>query len=343
MIKFSRNIDFDFGVESVKIITDNSQLTKRASAKELMSFKKTKGQTDVHMIALGAYEGTGVNRNGDLFFEKDCREKHATFVKADRAFHKHHKNKPTDPKYGNIKASAYNEPMKRIELIVGIDNDKGADMLSELEKKGEIAVSMAAKLPYDVCTWCGKKAKIDEDRCEHIPLMVGELNKKGEVCAMENPNPNWFEISYVKRPADRIGYSLKYASASVAPMTTSDFLNFYTGFVPPKEELLISKRACDKRSLLRKLADIEKHMTALAHKAKPDTAKELYLKSQASKLNQGDDISEGTMDELRKYEPSKLLKVLADNGILFSPSDFCKYLFDKKIGKGNIEGNECTF
>ena len=36
------------------------------------------------------------------------------------------------------------------------------------------------------------------------------------------------------------------------------------------------------------------------------------------------------MDEVRKFEPSKLLKALADQGIIFSPEDFVKYLFGAK-------------
>ena len=212
MIKFTSNSDFDFKIESVSVVTDENVLTKRASAKELLKFEKTANQTDLHVIALGAYEGTGYNRNGDCFKESECVKNHNYFVKAGRAIHRHHKNKPSDPKFGVIKASAYNEPMKRIELIIGLDNDKCSDILNEQEKRGHTNWSMASKQAHDICSWCGHKAKNDSERCAHIPKNIGDIDKTGEFCGMINPDPKWFEISYVHRPADRIGMSLKLAS-----------------------------------------------------------------------------------------------------------------------------------
>lgn len=63
MIKFTNNYDWDFGMEPMSIITDSQSMVKRASAKTLLKFEKTANQTDVHVIAMGAIEGTGFNRN----------------------------------------------------------------------------------------------------------------------------------------------------------------------------------------------------------------------------------------------------------------------------------------
>ncbi len=339
MIKFTSNSDFNFDVESVSIITDSKQLTKRASAKGLLKFEKTANQTDLHVIALGAYEGTGYNRNGDCFKEAECRSNHHYFVKAGRAIHRHHKNKPSDPKFGVIKASAYNEPMKRIELIIGLDNDKCADILHEQETVGHTNWSMASKQAYDICSWCNHKAKTDADRCEHIPAKLGELREDGEQCGMINPDPKWFEQSYVKRPADRIGMSLKMASSGdIRPMMTSDYMKLYGDIVIPGDDAItISKRAADKRVLLKKLSEMEKHIEALSNGA-PMSGKDKYLKEQAPKINHTGGISPEVMDELRKQDPSRLLKQLADNGIIFSPEDFSKYVFDKRVDKKHVDG-----
>ncbi len=338
MIKFTSNNDFDFQVESVSLLRDVSRdLTKRASARDLLRFDKSAGQEDLHIIALGAYEGTGFNRNGDAFSEEDCRKNNHYFKDAGRAIHRHHKNKPNDPKFGNIKAAAYNEPMKRIELIIGLDRDKCADILDEQEKTGNTNWSMASKQAYDVCSWCNHKAKTDKDRCEHIPKNIGELNKHGEMCGMHNPNPRWFEMSYVRRPADRIGMSLgKMASdSSIKPMLPSDYLQLYGDIYVP-ENILLSKKAADKREVLHKLAEIEKHVEAIA-RGKKDTAKELFIQRHGAKVK-GSQIDGTSMDELRKMEPSQVLKVLADNGILFGPEDFARYLFDKRISSDRISG-----
>lgn len=338
MLKFTSNNDFDFAVESVTLLTDPyKQLVKRASAKHLLKYDKNPDQEDLHVIALGAYEGTGFNRNGDAFSEADCQKNHSYFKRANRAVHRHHKNKPADPKFGNIKAAAYNEQMKRIELIIGLDREKCADILHEQEKEGNTNWSMASKQAYDVCSWCGHKAKTDKDRCEHIPKKIGELNKKGEMCGMHNPDPHWFEISYVRRPADRIGLSLgKVAGAGARPMTTSDYLSLYGDIYVP-DEFLISKKAGDKRALLTKLATIEKRVEAVAKSAK--TRDELQLKEHASKLNSSsDDLPASVIDELRKHDPSRVLKSLADHGIIFSPSDFVKYLFADRVDRKRISG-----
>jgi hypothetical protein len=147
---------------------------------------------------------------------------------------------------------------------------------------------------------------------------------------MENINPKWFELSIVGRPADRIGMSLKLASASGYIKTASDYKALYPGFVVPEDDygstLRISKYASEKRSLVRKLAAIEKHIDGIA-KAGPKDSKDKYIAEQKSKISSSDSISDSTMDELRKHEPSKLLKALADQGIVFSPEDFMKYLF----------------
>lgn len=345
LIKFSSTDDWNWDVDPVQLIHNVNTLTKAGADNSELRAEKTAGQTDALVIALGAYEGTGANRNGDIFKEAECINNYKTFIKSGskgkdgkydgRALNRHHKNKPEDPKYGNIKAASYNPKMKRIELVIGLDNDKCAEEIQKLAEGKQINVSMAAKVAYDKCTWCGHDAKTDNDRCSHIPKSLGEINKQGEMCSMENINPKWFELSIVGRPADRIGMSLKLASASSYIKTASDYKSLYPGFVAPDDDntLKISKYASEKRSLVRKLAAIEKHIDAIA-KAGPKDSKEKYVVEHKSKLSAADNISDDTMNELRKFEPSKLLKALADHGIVFSPEDFMKYLFGAdKLGK----------
>jgi hypothetical protein len=339
MIKFTSNNDFDFQVESVTLLRDISKdLTKRASAKEFLKISKTKGQEDLHVIALGSYEGTGFNRNGDAFTEEDCKKNHHYFTRANRAVHRHHKNKPQDPKFGNIKAAAYNDAMRRIELVVGLDIDKCADILHEQETTGNTNWSMASKQAYDTCSWCHHKAVTDKDRCEHIPKKIGEINKHGEMCGMMNPDPRWFEISYVRRPADRIGMSLgKVASAGgFSPMLPRDFLNIYGDIYVP-EYLGISKKAADKRNILHKLSEMEKYVDGVTQ-GQGNSAKDQFVRRYGSRIDNNEAVSSDSMDELRKLEPSQVLKALADHGIVFSPEDFAKYLFENRVDDGHVKG-----
>ncbi len=288
---------------------------------------------DDHSYVVNNIAVHNCNRNFDLFKEAECRKKHNTFVKAGRALHRHHKNKPSDPKYGNIKASAYNEKMKRIELIVGHDVDKCADILDEIEKKGHANYSMASVQAYDVCTYCNHKAANDSERCEHILEKLGEIREDGVVCAMENPDPNWIEISYVKRPADRIGMSLKIATEQVKPMRTSDYLKLYPGFQMPLEKVAstISKKAQDKRQLFDKLAAMEKHISMIGSLPDPIVFGSDEKSTLTKLYSSFEDLPDNVVEELRKHEPKHLLALLAKNGIVFTVKDFLKYLFGDRI------------
>jgi hypothetical protein len=126
--------------------------------------------------------------------------------------------------------------------------------------------------------------------------------------------------------------SLKLASDNNYIKTANDYRDLYPGFTIPEEDntfLNISKYADEKRSLVKKLAAIEKHIDGVM-KSTPANSKDKYLKEQRSKLSEADGISDHAIEELRKFEPSKLLKALADHGIVFSPEDFVKYLFGAK-------------
>jgi hypothetical protein len=218
--------------------------------------------------------------------------------------------------------------MKRLELVVGLDIDKCADILDEQEKKGVTNWSMASKQAHDVCTWCKHKAHTDADRCEHIPDKIGEINKQGEMCGMENPDPKWFEISHVRRGADRIGLSLqKAAGDKVSPLLPRDYMTLFPGFDMSNNIPVISKTAASKRHILAKLAEIEKHLLGIGKK-------KLTPLVTAGKTEK---IAAAAMDALRDTEYLKFFKVAADNGIILSPDNFFSYVFGGRIKQAFVD------
>ena len=159
---------------------DRYDLLKRASHQFLPLLDSVKFAADevpVHLIALGASEAYGPNRNGDGFKEATCRDHHDTFVKFAKFF-RNHKNKAErgDPFYGVVKASAYNEDMRRVELLCALNSEKSAAERNggfvadvELEKiaRGEdMPVSMACRVPHDVCSFCKHAAKNRDEYCK---------------------------------------------------------------------------------------------------------------------------------------------------------------------------------
>ena len=111
-----------------------------------------KGEVPVHLIALGATENVGPNRNADRFSESTCRKYHDTFRKKAK-FYRNHENKDPSKSYGYVKLSAYNPDMRRVELLTMLNEDEKAASrndgfvadkeLEKLAKEEDIPVSMA--------------------------------------------------------------------------------------------------------------------------------------------------------------------------------------------------------
>lgn len=205
---------------------DYSVLVKRAgeeAAHWLQNIMiKDANLVPVHVIAMGATEGYGPNRNGDGFKEAALKRYHDTFVKYGNHY-RHHKNKDPKIRYGQVKASFYNPTMRRVELLTALNANKEAaekyggfvaDKELELIHQGkDIPVSMACKVAYDECSGCGNKARNRSEYCTADNCKYGgcrdnltKVAEDGHILHVDNPHPSFFDISTVIRPADRIAY-----------------------------------------------------------------------------------------------------------------------------------------
>jgi len=223
--------------------TDLSEFVKRAGHSMLPYLDQLRpGEEPLHLIALGATEFYGPNRNGDGFKAAACRAYCNTFEKLAHVY-RNHANKDPRKSYGRVIKSAYHEPMHRVELLVGLnatkeaaERNRGLVADKELDKlnKGEaIPWSMACKVAYDVCSGCGKRAKnrseyCTEETCPRGGLKYGitKVSSDGHILHADNPEPAFFDISHVWRPADRIAYSFgrfqKAASATDLPLSGAE-------------------------------------------------------------------------------------------------------------------------
>lgn len=78
------------------------------------------------------------------------------------------------------------------------------------------------KVAFDVCSICGNKAKRRDEYCAHIRHDKKKIYPDGKQPYMINYNPTFFDISIVKRRADRIAYVLdKVASVNSGESTIS--------------------------------------------------------------------------------------------------------------------------
>ena len=234
MVKLLNPVSDEPPIELIKISSrglrgnDLNMFIKRAGADLAMQMQKlafAKDEVPIHLIAIGATEAYGCNRNFDAFDEIECRNHHYTFVKHAR-FYRNHCNKNPQKSYGIVKWSGYNEPMRRIELVVALngtkeaaERNKGLLADKELEKLAakddSFGVSMATKVAFDVCSNCGHKARTRDEYCTEdtcslggLKHHIGKVASNGHILHAKNPNPVFFDISSVFRPADRIAYVL---------------------------------------------------------------------------------------------------------------------------------------
>ena len=161
----------------------------------------------LHVIAMGAGEYYGCNKNGDYFPEDSLKARHKTFEQQAKVF-KEHNNKPTSPDYGFVPVAWYNSKMHRVELVLAIDKEKGSDIVRDVESGKQIEVSMGCRIPHDVCSICGNKAAKKHEYCDHIKFENKKVYADGRQVFMYNYLPTFYDISIVGRRADRIAYAM---------------------------------------------------------------------------------------------------------------------------------------
>jgi len=175
------------------------------------------GRTSVLVIGLGDHETYGPNRNGDGFPSEPVPGK----IAADQVLTKHYKTYEdahvyrhhvnNDPKkaIGRVKKAFWNPYMRRVEVIEDFEHEKAPDLLEKIADGEYPAKSMGCRIPYDVCTKCANRAKTRKEYCDHLKYEMGKIAEDGSIYAALNPSPNFFDSSWVIRPADRTGYMLK--------------------------------------------------------------------------------------------------------------------------------------
>lgn len=333
---------YDFGVQPVSLVDihsrgiDKAWMQKQATAlgPEIQAIRPEPGTSVLHLIAMGATEDYGPNRNADGFNRHNLRTRHHTFVKEGHVF-KHHKNKDPKQASGHVKCSAFNEAMKRVDLLIGVDNNKWGTELEKLANGEDLAFSMACRVPHDVCSICGNKAPHREDYCDHMKKFAGQILSDGRQVYVDNPDPTFFDISGVFRPADRIAYHLQKV-ASAAPLLGVDMAEL-DGLEAPSFTPLRGRRTnmlWQKRSALRKLSAIEKEIEATMSKGRGGVLDlNGAFSPEISKISDQDldTLSDGTKDRI-----DKLMGALGQVRVSLPLRDFIRIVMGDDAGGVNL-------
>jgi hypothetical protein len=205
--------------------------------------------------AMGAGEYWGSNSNADFFGEerllhvppgwddfphdqqkvvgRNWEWGYPTFYNA-RAY-AHHQNRDPNRAFGTIDYAMWDSYMKRVLLVVGFDRKQaeqfGASGVIDRVENGEHpSVSMGARVPYDLCSYCADWSRItlnpqidlaehrrkpirglsatEHEYCDHLRNQLNRILPDGRKVMMLNMHPRFFDLSVVFIGADKTSYIL---------------------------------------------------------------------------------------------------------------------------------------
>lgn len=325
-------IDIDssfFNEEPVVRILDldsaSGRLTKTAADSRVSSFvsdlKPEAGKIYVHILAMGAGEYFGANKNADYFPEENLIRWHDTFRTSPAHIFKHHINKNPEIAIGKVIYSVYNERMHRVEIIAWIDSKKGWDIVDKIERGEFPATSMACHTPYDTCSICKNQARSRNEYCTHLRSELGRVHADGTKTMAINDGPlKFFDMSVVFKPAD----------------VTSSILQKVAYAKGAQEPVLGSAESAQVHGLTEKSAEIKKLSALIKEVEGTMTSSSGSMKSLLDKVK---DPEEDIVGMLEGFDLDHVIHALADLGISPSIGFFAK-LIGRKICGESVSGIE---
>lgn len=315
-------------------------LDKLASRADLMpkvasfisNIKPSPEHRHVLICSMGAGDFWGMNKNADYFRESQLapeNEKwgHKTFLKS--GVYKHHVSaKKGGKSAGKVVLAEYNPEMHRVELVLRYDTDKDPDMIQRIDQGQMPPYSMGCTVPYDICMvlGCGKKSKEASDYCWHMAEHAGEILPDGQKVGVDNPEPNFHDISRVIIGACKTAKLFgKIASLNVPTEDT-----YPTWFSMPSG--LVAIKCGDLKD-----ASIEKKIYAMGEPLEEERELKDFEKTKEllNSYHEKHVIAPDDLSKLAKFAMDASLSSFASLGIQLNPSEF-QYLVLNKMNKSEL-------
>ena len=188
------------------------------------------------------------------------------------------------------------------------------------------------KVPYDVCSECGNKARNRSEYCGHLKDHMGDITKSGHHIGAINDNMLYFDISQVTVPADRIAFGLLKA-ASGGIMSGAELADEMTLFPPAVNIDVLGGPTLDKLAAIGKLADIEKEIEMMGQGGGNDHINKCMMAFGPETYKQ--ELGQEDMRDLDvpRNEVPDLLGSLTDAKITLSLKDFLRILMGRRFGE----------
>ena len=184
------------------------------------------------------------------------------------------------------------------------------------------------RVKWDICSICGNKAPSRKQYCDHAKFRLGELLPNGKRIFVWNPSPNFFDISIVRRPADKHGFMMKKVAEAIPEIRSSAIMGEYI------------ENASRKIANLNKMSIISKVLQGQVAASKDSSGEVKVLKDFGDRVakpvaDSMQPLSDTTIQELLKYRPAEVFSTLSSMGILLTTPEFVKY-FIGKVAPGTV-------
>lgn len=290
------------------------------------------------VVPLGADESWEQTTNGDAFKREMLAPEnpewgHKSFERHANAF-RNHRNSNPELGFGDVPFTVFNPEMDRVEGVWRLDRDRaqkvGAlDVVERIAKNGAAEISMGCRVPYDVCSYCGNRAKNVRQYCSHVRNPgFGAINAVGELMRVFNPWPKFFDLSDVRVPAAPEAHVLMLISPELAKQSHTK-TSSGARFVVPSAVLGAERYGTSASGLL--VPQHYKASSAAEHVKLSDIVKRApVLEAQVIRPLQR---AEGEITE-EKIKSSgveglplpSVLSTMASLGIVCSPEEICRVI-----------------
>jgi hypothetical protein len=167
------------------------------------------------------------------------------------------------------------------------------------------------RVKYDVCSICGNKAPTRREYCKHARDLNGFM-ADGRRKFVWNPFAKFFDISLVRRPADRLGFMMKKVAGFLETLSSAELGEYV-------------ERASQKIANLSKLSVIDKILRGEIGAAKDEHGLFQFKNAIAGPAAAASTpIDDGILRQLAQYRPAEMFSSLASMGVVPSLPEFLK-------------------
>lgn len=198
---FEKEVNFKIvGVETLEC-DDKAGLEKAASVAipEEFVYDPDLLYLLVRIVSSGEYYGS--NKNADYFPTSELLYGYRTFTTGN--VFEEHRNKDVSQAIGKIISVEWNDKMKCVEVLKGIDRKIAPAIVRGYEKGYMTDVSMGCRVPYVECSICGNRASVRREYCDHVKFHRNKLLPTGERVFEINYKPKFHDSSVVLNGAER--------------------------------------------------------------------------------------------------------------------------------------------